>query len=186
MPSTISHAAVAIAAGTVFSSRTTPRHFWLVSITCSIIADIDLILFLCGVPYDHFFGHRGFFHSIFFGLLVGIVATKYVSSLERELPGAWIRYCALFCLVSVSHGLLDALSNGSIGIAFFSPFDSTRYFFPWQPISMVRMKVFLTTWNFSAIRSELFWVWIPSGLVVLIAILVRTMVRKTAAQALNK
>jgi inner membrane protein len=180
MPSTISHAAVAIAAGTVFSSRHTPRYFWLVSITCAVIADIDLILFLCGVPYDHFFGHRGFFHSVFFGLLVSILATKYVSNFQEGLAGAWIRYFALFFLLAVSHGLLDALSYGSIGVALLSPFDSTRYFFPWQPISMVRMRVFLTTWSFAAIRSELFWVWIPSFFVALIAILVRTVGRKAA------
>jgi inner membrane protein len=178
VPSTLSHAALAIAAGTVFSSRPKPRYFWPVSIACAIIADIDLVLFLCGVLYDHFFGHRGFFHSIFFGLLVGIVATKYVSSFQQEPPGAWIRYLALFFLLSVSHGFLDALSNGSVGVALFSPFDPTRYFFPWQPISMVRAKVFLTTWSFAAIRSELFWVWIPCFFVVGFTILVRTVGRK--------
>jgi inner membrane protein len=180
VPSTLSHAAVAIAAGTVFSSRPTPRHFWSVFIACAVIADVDLILFLCGVPYEHFFGHRGFFHSIFFALLTSIVATRYVSKFQEGLSGAWVRYFTLFFLLAVSHGLLDALSNGSIGVALFSPFDPTRYFFPWQPISMVRMRVFLTTWNLAAIRSELFWVWIPSCLVVLFTVLVRSMGRKAA------
>jgi len=178
VPSTLSHAAVAIAAGTVFSSRPAPKHFWSVSIACAVIADIDLIPFLFGVPYNHFFGHRGFFHSIFFGLLVSIAATKYVSSVSKGLPEAWVRYFTLFFLLCVSHGLLDALSNGSIGVALFSPFDPTRYFLPWQPISMVRMRVFLTTWSLAAIRSELFLVWIPSCLVVLITALVRTVGRK--------
>ena len=180
MPSTLSHAAVAIAAGTVFSSRPAPKHFWAVSIACAVIADVDLIPFLCGVPYDHFFGHRGFFHSIFFGLLVSIAATKYVSSVSKGLPEAWVRYFTLFFLLCVSHGLLDALSNGSIGVALFSPIDPTRYFFPWQPVSMIRTRTFLTTWSLAAIRGELFWVWIPSCLVVLITVLVRTMGRKAA------
>lgn len=183
MPSTLSHAAVAIAAGAVLSPRPAPKHFWLVSIACAVIADVDLALFLCGVPYDHFFGHRGFFHSIFFGLLVSIAATKYVSSVGEGFPEARVRYFTLFFLLFVSHGLLDALSNGSIGVALFSPFDPTRYFFPSRPISMIRIKVFLTAGSFAAIRSELLCVWMPSFLVVLITTLVRNVAGKAALRS---
>ena len=178
MPSAISHAAVAIAAGSVFSPRPIPRQFWLVTIACAVIADFDLILFLQGVPYEHFFGHRGFFHSLFFGLLISIGATRYIMSIQGQVPGSWVRYLSLFFIVSACHGLLDALSSGSIGVALFSPFVSTRYAFPWQPISMMRARVFLSTWNFAAVRSEFFWVWLPSLLIVLGAHLARTSGRK--------
>jgi len=41
---------------------------------------------------------------------------------------------SLLFLTTASHGFLDAMTNGGLGIAFFSPFDPTRYFFPWKPI----------------------------------------------------
>jgi len=39
-----------------------------------------------------------------------------------------------FFLATASHGLLDALTDGGLGVAFFAPFDNHRYFLPWRPI----------------------------------------------------
>src|SRR6267378_8050335 len=52
----------------------------------------------------------------------------------------WARWCPtpglwrFFFLATASHGLLDAMTNGGLGVAFFAPFCDTRYFLPWQPI----------------------------------------------------
>ena len=35
------------------------------------------------------------------------------------------------------HGLLDAMTDGGLGVAFFSPFDNRRYFLPWTPIRVI-------------------------------------------------
>nr|HRC76832.1 rhodanese-like domain-containing protein [Kouleothrix sp.] len=32
------------------------------------------------------------------------------------------------------HGVLDAMTDGGLGVAFFAPFSATRYFFPFRPI----------------------------------------------------
>ena len=40
----------------------------------------------------------------------------------------------LAALVLASHGLLDTLTDGGLGIALLWPFDLTRYFAPWNPI----------------------------------------------------
>jgi inner membrane protein len=167
----------------VLAPRHVPRHFWSLSIACSAIADVDLIGFLSGVPYDHFFGHRGFFHSLFFGLVVSIAATGFMFGHAKKASGGWLSYWAFFFLLSASHGLLDALSNGSIGVALLSPFDPTRYFFPWQPISMVRFRVFLSTWSFAAIKSELLWVWLPSLLIIIVSKIIRKGVLRHGATA---
>ena len=37
-------------------------------------------------------------------------------------------------LVAVSHGMLDTLTDGGLGIALFWPFSNRRYFVPWTPI----------------------------------------------------
>jgi hypothetical protein len=44
----------------------------------------------------------------------------------------WVR--PYFFVVTASHGALDAMTDGGLGIAFFAPFDNTRYFFPFRPI----------------------------------------------------
>jgi inner membrane protein len=41
-----------------------------------------------------------------------------------------------FFLITASHGILDAFTNGGLGIALFSPFDNSRYFFPFRPIQV--------------------------------------------------
>ena len=45
---------------------------------------------------------------------------------------------AFLFLCTMSHALLDALTDGGLGVAFFSPFSNERYFFPWTPIRVSR------------------------------------------------
>jgi inner membrane protein len=67
-------------------------------------------------------------------------------------------------LCTASHGLLDALTNGGLGLAFFSPFAQHRYFFPWRPIAVSPLSVsrFLAGRGFHVLWSELRWVVLPS------------------------
>ena len=55
------------------------------------------------------------------------------------------------------------MTSGGLGIAFFSPFDTTRYFLPWTPVlvSPIGIQNFFTEWGLEVIRSELVWVWAP-------------------------
>ncbi|WHZ29011.1 MAG: hypothetical protein OJF51_003811 [Nitrospira sp.] len=39
-------------------------------------------------------------------------------------------------LCAASHGVLDALTDGGFGVAFFSPFDTSRYFFSARPVAV--------------------------------------------------
>ena len=70
-----------------------------------------------------------------------------------------------FFLVTASHGVLDALTDGGLGIAFFAPFDNSRYFFPWTPIkvSPIGISEFFTAYGMKVLVSELVWVGIPVG-----------------------
>ncbi len=175
MPSVISHAAVAVTAGIAFAPRNVPNHFWSLSIVCSIIADADVIGFSFGVQYDHFFGHRGFFHSPFFGLLVSIFVVCFFLGDIEIFTRQWFFYFTFFFLLSASHGILDAFTNGGLGIALLSPFNHTRYFFPWTPIlvSPIGVDAFFSKWGLMVIKSELLWVWLPSLLVAIFSTLVR-------------
>lgn len=178
MPSVISHAVVAVAAGITFAPRDVPHHFWSLSIACSMISDADIIGFSLGIPYQHLFGHRGFFHSPFWGLLMSIflvfVFFRDIEIFSRQ----WFFYFIFFFLLSASHGILDAFTNGGLGIALLSPFDHTRYFFPWTPImvSPIGMKAFFSKWGLAVIKSELLWVWLPSFLIVVFSTVIRAVV----------
>ena len=177
MPSVISHAAVAVASGIAFAPRDVPDHFWSLSIICSIIPDADVIAFSLGIPYNHFFGHRGFFHSPFFGLLMSIFVVSVFFNDIEIFSKQWFFYFIFIFLLSASHGILDAFTNGGLGIALLSPFDNTRYFFPWTPImvSPIGIKGFFSKWGLMVIKSELLWIWLPSFLIVVVSTVIRVL-----------
>ncbi|OGI41699.1 MAG: hypothetical protein A2140_03620, partial [Candidatus Muproteobacteria bacterium RBG_16_62_13] len=129
--------------------------------------------------YDHPFGHRGFTHSIFFAVLIELLGLAAARAFGTTRIAAF-----LFLFVStVSHGLLDALTNGGLGIAFFAPFDNTRYFLPWQVIevSPITTSRFLSARGWAVIQSELPWVWLPAitlGMLLLVLRLGLSRLRK--------
>jgi inner membrane protein len=98
----------------------------------SLLPDADVVAFALGIPYDHPFGHRGASHALgpaaACGLAVTLAARRGSS---RRRAG---RLGMLVAAVLASHGLLDALTDGGLGIALLWPVTSERYFAPWQPI----------------------------------------------------
>ena len=101
-----------------------------------MLPDIDVIAFSFGIPYEAMLGHRGITHSFAFAVVMGLVAAKAnslgVGRWKFEVWPLWVWFAA----VTASHGLLDALTNGGRGIAFFAPFSDHRYFFAWRPIQV--------------------------------------------------
>jgi len=176
MPSAISHAAMAVATGIAFAPRDVPNHFWSLSIFCSILPDADVVGFVFGIPYHHFFGHRGFFHAPLFALLVSIFVTIFFFRATELFSERWFFYFIFFFMLSASHGILDAFTNGGLGIALLSPFSKTRYFFPWTPIevSPIGIKAFISKWGFMVIKSELIWVWLPAFLIAVLSTAIRS------------
>ncbi|MDM8549814.1 metal-dependent hydrolase [Desulfobacterales bacterium HSG2] len=163
MPSVVTHTVVGIAAGKIFANEKMPARFWILSVFCAVVPDADVIGFYLGVPYGHFFGHRGFFHSPFFGLILSLLIVTLFFSQEKTFSKSWLLYALYFFLTTASHGVLDAFTNGGLGIALLSPFDNTRYFFPWTPIrvSPLSLEAFLSERGVRVIASEVLWVWVP-------------------------
>jgi inner membrane protein len=165
MPSFFGHAVASVALGKAFSSEKQSLNFWLLAAYCSVIPDGDVIAFYLGIPYNHILGHRGFSHSILFALLLGFFV---VSLFYRDIPrfsSRWWRYASFFFIVTLSHSLLDALTNGGFGVALFAPFSNERFFFPWRPLEVAPiggLTHFLRYDGWLVIRSELMWIWIPS------------------------
>jgi inner membrane protein len=65
-------------------------------------------------------------------------------------------------------------------VAFFAPFDNTRHFLPWRPIQVSPLDVdsFFGEWGMRVLQSELYYVMIPSLLLVLGTFAVRKVLNK--------
>lgn len=144
-----------------------------------MLPDADAVGFAFGVRYGSMWGHRGFTHSIVFALLVGLVVGMFAFG---KLPTAKdrLKLVLYFVLITLSHPLLDALTNGGSGVALFAPFSAERYFFPWRPIevSPIGMRFFGER-GLEVIASEVIWIWLPALLICLTAWIYRKMTKKT-------
>jgi inner membrane protein len=141
-----------------------PMRVAIAGAIATIVPDLDVAAFAFGIPYEHPFGHRGFTHSIVFALLVAFLGTLVLRVGEHR----WATFMFLFLCTS-SHGLLDACTNGGLGVAFFAPFDNARYFFPWTPIRVSPIGArFFSARGMATLRSEAVWVWVPSVVMALV------------------
>jgi len=164
LPTLVTHAAVGLSAGLALSYRSRPARFWILAVLCAVLPDLDVLAFKLGIPYAAIWGHRGFFHSLFFSLLVGmLVSTLFFRRSEKRF-GPWLFHTLVFTAVTASHGLLDALTNGGLGVALLAPFDNARYFFPTTPISVapLSLRSFLSGRGLAILKNELLWVWTPA------------------------
>ena len=164
MASLLTHAVVGVALGQAAKLDWRKGwRFWCAAISCSILPDIDVIGFQLGIPYGDLWGHRGLTHSILFAAIVGFLLTVLLVNCWRE---RWKLALLLFG-IAASHGLLDAMTNGGLGVAFFSPFNPQRYFFPWRPIrvSPLSAQAFFSGRGIGILWSEIRWVWGPAVLV---------------------
>jgi inner membrane protein len=171
MASPLTHAVVAATLAASYRFRPPAGTLWAVGIACAILPDVDAVGFWLGVPYGSLWGHRGITHSIAFAAVVGAVLAR---SVPRWTGTGQVRLWTYCFLATLSHGLLDALTDGGLGVAFLSPFDQSRYFFPVRPIRVSSMSVrdLLGPHGLDVLRSEIVWVWIPCG-VIAIAVLWR-------------
>ncbi len=165
MASIFAHAFTAFAFSKSFSKEINTKKLWILGALCAILPDADVISFKFGIAYEDFWGHRGFTHSLLFALLLGICITAICYS-KKIFTKTGILLILYFTICTASHGVLDAMTTGGLGIAFFSPFDTTRYFLPWRPIqvSPIGASKFFSHWGVKVILSELIWVGIPSVL----------------------
>jgi inner membrane protein len=120
MASAFSHAVAALSIGTCFYRPEIPKRIWLAGVVCSVIPDLDVIGFRFGIRYGDFWGHRGFTHSLVFAALLSVAATAILFRSDK----LGIRRPAVFAylfLATASHGALDAMTNGGLGVAFSLP-----------------------------------------------------------------
>ncbi|HSJ97883.1 MAG TPA: metal-dependent hydrolase, partial [Myxococcota bacterium] len=150
MPSAIAHAAPALALIPLFRAPHVPARLWALGVGCAIAPDLDVLAFRFGVPYEHPLGHRGLWHSLpFAALFSGLVC---LATFPRPRAGfsrgrAWL----YLGLATASHGLFDALTNGGLGVALWSPIE----------VSPLSVRAFLSPRGLEILANEALWVWLP-------------------------
>jgi inner membrane protein len=162
MPTIFSHAVFAAAAGRAFVSKPVSRWFWLLTAVCAMVPDADVAGFAFGVRYNEMLGHRGLTHSLTFAILFGGAVALVV---RRFLPtglSLW-QLVIYFSLATLSHPLLDMLTDGGLGVALFAPFSNERCFFPWRPVEVSPIGAgFFSRRGLVVILSEFVWIWLPA------------------------
>jgi inner membrane protein len=184
LPSAFSHGVAALGIGAFFYRPEIPKRVWVLGALVAAVPDLDVIGFRYGIAYGDLLGHRGLTHSIPFA--AAGAAMVVLAGFQHGVPGLRPRALWLYLFLAMaSHGLLDALTDGGLGVAVFSPIDGTRYFFPFQPIrvSPIGVRQFFSARGAEVVGSELAWVWLPSVLAGILALAWKRARRSSPAAA---
>jgi inner membrane protein len=171
VPTILSHPVVPLTVAVALGSGVVSCRLVAAGAAASILPDLDVVGLRIGIPYGHVFGHRGVTHSLAFAIAVGLCASAFAPLLRAS---RWVAF--MFVAVAcASHGLLDMLTNGGYGIAYFWPLSGERYFFSVQPIEVSPLSVrrFLTGCGTRVLLSEAYWLWLPAGVIATSAYLTR-------------
>jgi len=161
LASVLSHPAVALGLVPAFRSG---RAAVAAGALLTVLPDADSVGFWMGIPYGSPLGHRGFTHSFAFAALMGLAAFAILrrssKTARAAAPGSLFIY--LF-LCAASHGILDGMTDGGLGVAYFAPFSNARYFLPWRPIlvSPISVTGFFDARGLRVLGSEAVWIWLP-------------------------
>ncbi len=169
MPTTITHAVIGAVSAKVLAKHGPSRRIYLASVICSVLADADVLAFSLGIDYGHLLGHRGLSHSFLFALIVSLAVVSCLFRNLKLFSTGWWAFVNFFFIVGLSHGILDALTNGGLGVAFLSPFDNTRYFFPWRPlqVSPIGLSALTTGLRLRILVHEMIYIWLPVSVIAI-------------------
>jgi inner membrane protein len=168
MPTILTHAVAGAGVAVLVSPIPSPA-FLVLSAALGALPDLDVVGFYLGVPYHSFLGHRGFSHSLCCSAVVSVLVALATTA---WLGGVWWLLWLAFFLAITSHALLDGCTNGGLGVAFFSPFDTSRYFLPWRPIQVSTIGLrFGWPRMLRVFSSEFCWVWLPLAVALAVRLL---------------
>lgn len=159
MPTILTHAAVPVAVGVALGARVVPPRLMLAGAVLAMLPDLDVLTFRFGIAYSDALGHRGFSHSLLFALLAALACTAAFPSMRARFQTSF----PFLLIAAVSHGVLDAFTNGGMGVEFLWPWWDARFFAPVRPIEVSPIGVagFFSARGGSVMASEVLWVWLP-------------------------
>ncbi len=156
MPTIITHALVPLAAAFALGPQRVPVWLAIAGAALAMLPDLDVIGFKFGIAYADDWGHRGATHSLVFAALLASLLTLARPEFRSRL--AW----AFLFLAAVSHGLLDMLTDGGLGVALWWPVENARHFFGATPVRVSPIGAgFFSARGLETVWSELVWIWLP-------------------------
>ena len=175
MATTYTHAVVGLGLAQLYTPGRLRWLHWSLAAVLAIFPDIDAF---SSAAYGAILGHRGWTHSLVFSLWLALLAASLTF---RTFRGSFWALSGVFFLALASHGLLDALTRGGFGIPFFWPLTEQRYG-NWGPIPVSDLGFEIPDPRRSrSLRSELLWVWLPTGICVCLLALFRAVRRRRLA-----
>ncbi len=161
MPTIFTHAFVAAALGRAAVAEKVPLRFWLLTAGCSMLPDADVAAYAFDARPGAWWGHRGITHSIGFAALTGVIVT--LLAFRRDPPFHRGLVMAYFAAATLTHPLLDMLTNGGPGCSILAPFTFDRFSLPWTPMEVSPIGLnFFGPRGFEVISSEFLWAWLPA------------------------
>lgn len=158
MPTILTHVAVPLAWRAAKRRQPPDVRTIATGMGLAILPDADVVAFALGVPYASAFGHRGFTHSVAFALVTALLALAWLRPVRNRLPTVG----TFLFVAAVSHPLLDALTNGGLGVALFWPWSDARWFAPWRPVAVSPIGAhFFSARGVTVLLSEMLWIWLP-------------------------
>ena len=178
MASLPSHAVFALALGSWLAPEPERRRTLLAGAMLAMLPDSDALGHWLGVARSSLLAHRGITHSLSMALGVGL-GVGYLLSRQRTETGVRLRMLAYCVVAMLSHGLLDACTDGGRGVAFFAPWSGARYFFPFRPITVspIGIQGVFGERGLRILLSEARWIGVPSALLIGSALLWRAPAR---------
>lgn len=175
MTTIFTHAAVPLLVGAALGRRTVSGRLLAAGAIAAMLPDADVLAFRLHIPYADAFGHRGATHSICFASLLAALAALC----HRWLGSTW-RMAAVFVgLATLSHALLDACTDGGLGVALAWPISDERWFAPFHPIAVSPIGArFFSERGVHVLVSEFYWVWLPTAALAALVVLWRRASRR--------
>ena len=172
MATPLSHLAVPLALGAGLGPELVPPPVLALALLLAALPDIDALGLWLGIPYAHPLGHRGFTHSLPVAFVLAGFSTWAVAGTGVDPLVAFVVLAAS----AASHGLLDAATDGGLGVALWSPISSRRHFLRWRVIAVspLRPAAFFSRQGLRVLVSEARWIWLPCAVFAACGGLVRS------------
>src|SRR5262245_28235641 len=123
MPSAFTHAFAGAAIATLAPAQFRDAKLAAVLAVAAAVPDPDVVAFGFGIPYAHPLGHRGLSHSITFALVLALAVWFWRARGAGLFSPASVALFFVAWFACLSHGVLDAFTDGGLGVGFFVPFS---------------------------------------------------------------
>jgi inner membrane protein len=135
MPLPLTHALIPVAGALAPRNRAVPWRLVITAAIASALPDIDSFSpWIWGTPNPSLplpaWWHRGATHSLFVGIVVGLLASLF----RKQLKVGGIVAGVVVGGAMASHGLLDMFTDQGVPVAYLWPVSSERLFADWRPI----------------------------------------------------